>query len=166
MLKKYFLLFTAALIAMALSFSSAEAKGKVHNNNTFRIVQEAFKKQVSISEKPRTKKEIHDILQGYFTEDVIKKFMKENVVKVKGGYAALGSDNAAYYIPFFNYGTKTKVIENQKRSIKYVQEKMQAGEGPVSYAPHYETVKMEKISGKWKVSAISINSRKLPAAAK
>ncbi|MFD0049123.1 DUF3993 domain-containing protein [Actinomycetes bacterium NPDC127524] len=165
-MSKYFLLFTVALIAMAFSFSSAGAKGEVHNNNTFGIVQEAFNKQVSISEKPRTKKEIHDILQGYFTEDVIKKFMKQNVVKVKGGYAALGSDNAAYYIPFFSYGTKTKVIENQNHSIKYVQEKMQAGEGPVSYTPHYETVKMEEISGKWKVSSITINSRKLPAAAK
>ncbi|MFD2679849.1 DUF3993 domain-containing protein [Bacillus seohaeanensis] len=118
------------------------------------IVEKAFKTQVSLSEKPRSMQQIEKLLDGYFTEEFKKSFMKENVVGMDDGYVTLGSDFAPYYIPFFHYNETTNA--SYANGKWYVWEKRLGSEsGPYSTPTGVEAVILVKQNGTWKVSDIT-----------
>jgi hypothetical protein len=109
-----------------------------------------FEAQVALSEQLRTKKEVTDLLNPYFSEKYLNLFWKENIVEEEGKYGTYGSDFALYYIPYYQFSKKTKVEIGSKEI--YVYEYFPANEeGPVSYKSHYEGLLLKKIAGKWKI---------------
>ena len=121
------------------------------------MLQDAFQVQVSLSEKTRTKEEIKDLLTPYFTEDYQKLFWVENVFEEEGKFVTYGSDFALYYIPFFQYSDKTKMIISKE--IIYVFEFFPANnDGPVGYEDHYEGILLKKENGGWKIDEFLYNN--------
>jgi hypothetical protein len=116
-------------------------------------LQNAFHAQISLTEKIRSKEEIKQILSTYFEDELIDKYINENVHPLDGQFIVYGTDFPSYTIPFFTYDVKTKVIEQGDERIIY--EFFPASkEGPVGYDDHYEVVKMRKISEGWKIYSI------------
>ncbi|WP_075981095.1 DUF3993 domain-containing protein [Bacillus massilinigeriensis] len=129
-----------------------KAEGDIDSREkVMKLLEDAYLAQVSLNEKPRSMKEIKQILSPYFTEGYMKLFLKENLVSEKGKYLTYGSDFAPYYVPFFAFTNRTKVVIEEKRS--YVFEYFPDSDvGPVTYPSHYEGLLFKKISGKWKIS--------------
>lgn len=154
-LKKSILLLLVLILIMPLS-----PKAKVDlttKDEVFKLLNEAFEVQVSLSEQPRSKEEIIDLLTPYFTEDYLKLFWEENIFEEKGKFITYGSDFALYYIPFFQYSDDTKVIIAPEGI--YVFEYFPASiEGPVGYDDHYEGVLFKKVSENWKVNQYLYNN--------
>ena len=115
------------------------------------LLHNAFDAQVSLSEQDRSLEEVKAILSPYFTDRYMELFLAENLVETNGKYGTLGSDFAEYFIPFFEFSTKTKIAtyNNQLYVYEYFPEN---GDGPVSYPSHYEGLLLDKVAGKWKVS--------------
>jgi hypothetical protein len=147
-MKKTLLLLLVVLLLIPLS---PNAKVNLNTKNeVFRLLQDAFQIQVSLSEKTRTKQEIIDLLDPYFSKGFKNLFWKENIFEEEGEFVTYGSDFAPYYIPFFHYSNETKVVISPE-SI-YVFEYFPAStDGPVGYDNHYEGVLLKKVDGGWKV---------------
>lgn len=154
-MKKTLLLLLVVLLLIPLS-----PNAKVNLNTkkeVFSLLQDAFQVQVSLSEKTRTKNEIIDLLDPYFTKSYQNLFWKENIFDEEGKFVTYGSDFAPYYIPFFQYSNKTKVVISPE-SI-YVFEFFPAStDGPVGYDDHYEGVLLKKVDGGWKVDQFLYNN--------
>lgn len=136
---------------------SPKAKMELNNRHeVFSFLKEAFQAQVALSENERSKDEINKILNPYFTEQFQQVFWKENVVEQNGKFITYGSDFAKYYIPFYQYSNKTKVVIHSDKVyvIEYFPE---STEGPVGYKSHYEGILIENISGEWKISKYLYN---------
>jgi hypothetical protein len=119
--------------------------------DVFEFLEKAFNSQVALSEKGRTMEEIEGVLDPYFTEDYKSRFIDENVVGQENDYQTYGTDFAPYFIPFYAFSEKTKVVEMENEI--YVVEFFQGNkEGPVSYEDHYEGLKLVKDAGNWKVA--------------
>ncbi|WP_079508255.1 DUF3993 domain-containing protein [Mesobacillus jeotgali] len=128
------------------------AQSELHGREeVFEFLGNAFESQVSLSEEGRTLEEINSILDPHFTEDYKSKFIKENVVGQENQYQTYGTDFAPYYIPFYAFSEKTKVVENENE-IYVVEFFPAASEGPVSYEDHYEGLKLIKEKDGWKVA--------------
>jgi hypothetical protein len=117
------------------------------------FVESAFKAQVSLSEQGRSLEEVRAILEPYFSESFIQLFLNENIVEESGQYLTYGSDFAPYYIPFYSYSDKTKVV-NHHDSIFVVEFFPTVTEGPVSYEGHYQAVEIERLEKGLKVTKI------------
>jgi hypothetical protein len=117
----------------------------------FELLEEAFDAQVSLSEKGRTMAEIEGILNPYFAEHYKSMFIKENVIGQENQYQTYGTDFAPYYIPFYGFSDKTKVV-NMENEIYVLEYFPGNAEGPVSYESHYEALKLVNENGSWKVS--------------
>lgn len=129
----------------------------INENEVFPFLQEAFKAQVALSEFPRAKEEIADLLNPYFSASYQMTFLAENIVEEDGKFLTYGSDFAPFYIPFFQYSKKTKVIHRPGKV--YVFEYFPAmNEGPVIYKGHYKGVLLKKFHGKWKVDQLFIDN--------
>lgn len=130
---------------------SPQAKGEINNRKeVFTFLKGGFEAQVALSEELRSKDEIVELLNPYFSESFQQKFWKENVVKENNKYITYGSDFAQYYIPFYHYSNRTTVIFAENKI--YVFEHFQKStEGPVEYKSHYEGLLIKKISGEWKI---------------
>jgi hypothetical protein len=144
------------LFGAVLNGAGTEAKARdFHQQEVYQLLQDAFRQQVRLSEEPRTKAEINAMLAPYFTDNFISVFMKENVKKVNGGYATLGSDFALYYIPFFTYGGSTEVIRDKAGRLIVLERFEASADGPVSEDSHMESVAIVKERGGWKISEVS-----------
>ena len=143
------LLMIALLISIPVQASGEERM--LGREEAFSLLDKAFQAQVSLSELDRSKSEIEAILEPYFTEEYMEKFLSENLVEENGKYFVLGSDFALYFIPFFQYNEETKMVS---RGVSiYIMEHFEAPEeGPVSYDSHYEAVELKWVDGSWKVS--------------
>lgn len=119
--------------------------------DVFEFLGEAFEAQVSLSDRGRTMAEIEEILDPYFTAEYKSLFIDENVVGQENQYQTYGSDFAPYYIPFYGFSDKTKVV-NLDSEIYVLEYFPGIGEGPVSYDNHYEALKLINENGSWKVS--------------
>lgn len=129
-----------------------EPKGK-SQSEILSHVQNAFDAQISLTEKPRSKEEMNDILEEFFVESFINVYFKENVESLNNQYIVYGTDLPKHTIPFFQYDGDT-VIEIENRHAM-VYEYFEANhDGPVSYEDHYEVVFLKKINNDWKVSKI------------
>jgi hypothetical protein len=117
------------------------------------FLQSAFMAQVSLSEKGRSLNGVRSILEPYFNESFIQLFLNENIVEESGQYLTYGSDFAPYYIPFYSYSDKTKVV-NHHDSIFVVEFFPTVTEGPVNYEGHYEAVELEVTEKGLKVTKI------------
>lgn len=159
-MNKFRALFAGVFLVSLFTLAQTTSAENIHRDEVFSTLEKAFNQQVEISEKARTIQEIEEKLKPYFTSDMINKFIKENVVKVHGGYATLGSDSAENYIPFFSYNEDT-IIEKSKEEEKLVISENMAehSEGPVTYTDS-ETVILVKQQGKWKVHQISLETEK------
>lgn len=114
------------------------------------FLKEAFHAQVALSEKDRSLEEVNALLSPYFTKDYINLFLEENLVEDNGKYFTHGTDFALYYIPFFHFSPKTKIVS--KDNEIYVFEFFPGNnEGPVSYESHYEGVLLKEVNGDLKV---------------
>lgn len=154
-MKKTLLLLLVVLLLIPLSPTAKENLST--KKEIFSMLQEAFQVQVSLSEQVRTKEEINDLLHPYFSEGYQKLFWKENVFEEEGKFVTYGSDFALFYIPFFHYSDKTKVIFSPD-SI-YVFEFFPAStDGPVGYEDHFEGVLLRKVDGGWKVDEFLYNN--------
>jgi hypothetical protein len=154
-MKKTLLLLLVILLLIPLS-PTAKANQST-KKEIFSMLQKAFQVQVSLSERTRTKEEIYDLLNPYFSEAYQKLFWKESVFEEKGKFITYGSDFALFYIPFFHYSDKTKVIFSPE-SI-YVFEFFPATtDGPVGYEDHFEGVLLRKVDGGWKVDEYLYNN--------
>lgn len=143
-------IFFSMLVWMAPmnTYAQSELKGR---EKVFDFLEQAFEAQVSLSEEERKMEEIDAVLTPYFTEDYKTKFIKENVVGQENEYMTYGTDFAQYYIPFYAFSEKTKVVELENEI--YVLEYFPANaEGPVSYEDHYEGLKLVKEKDNWKVA--------------
>ncbi|WP_409253527.1 DUF3993 domain-containing protein [Bacillus sp. SCS-153A] len=144
---------TAVIIAAFLCMIIIEPATALDKDSIVERVQSAFDKQVSLSEKPRTMKEIHAILDTHFTEDFKGKFLMENLIETKEGFfQTFGSDFAAYYIPNFSYSDKTKAVK--KGDTVYLFEYITYEEGPVYFEDGYQGVKLAEENGVLKVEDI------------
>lgn len=147
------------LICAFILFLPIHSKAETANSGRdeiFTALREGFEAQLALSEEPRTKQEIKEILNPFFTNDYISLFWEENVVEENGKYLTYGSDFAQYYIPFYNFSESTEVIIEGNKA--YVFEFFPAStEGPVGYDSHYEGLLLTKESGNWKVSRYLYN---------
>lgn len=151
-MKKYF--WKAIVVAVSLFLLPVHIYAADSNTDNRKKVigflQDAFEAQVSLSEKDRTLEEVKEILSPYFTKQYTELFLKENLVEENGKYFTLGTDFALYYIPFFQFSQKTKIV-TEKNQI-YVYEFFPGNlEGPVSYESHYEGILLEEMDGQMKV---------------
>jgi Protein of unknown function (DUF3993) len=160
--KLWLLFFIFGLVTAACGQVTQTQASEFTKENALSLVEEAFRTQVNLSEKPESKKQIEDKLSKYFTESLTTNFMSENVYEVDGGYITFGSDFASHYVPFFHYDESTKV--------KYIdgnwyvwEERPEEEEGPVSSINGVEAVVLSEEEGTWKVSAITYD---LPDAVK
>jgi hypothetical protein len=142
------------ILSLLLFFVPANASANLGldgREDVFEFLGKAFDSQVSLSEKSRTMEEIEGVLDPYFTEDYKSRFIKENVVGQENEYQTYGTDFALYYIPFYAFSEKTKVVEMENEI--YVVEFFPGNtEGPVGYEDHYEGLKLVKEAGNWKVA--------------
>ncbi|WP_248561138.1 DUF3993 domain-containing protein [Niallia sp. NCCP-28] len=117
------------------------------------FLKNAFYAQTSLTEKKRSLQEIHAILAPYFTDEYEKLFLQKNLVGHSNQYQTYGSDFSPYYIPFFDFSDKTKVVFEGK--VIYVYELFEQEEGnPTAYERHYEGLLLRKGKDGWKVSTI------------
>ncbi|MEH7445098.1 DUF3993 domain-containing protein [Bacillus sp. JJ1122] len=144
------LLFFSILIWVVPSNTYAQSES-MDREQVFEFLGKAFDAQVSLSEQGRSMEGIESILEPYFTEDYKSLFIKENVVGQENQYQTYGTDFAPYYIPFYAFSEKTKVVE-VKDEIYVLEYFPGNGEGPVSYDSHYEGLKIVKEQGSWKVA--------------
>jgi hypothetical protein len=137
---------------------SPQAKTEsINDDKIFTFLQEAFKAQVALSEYPRTKEEITELLNPYFSPSYQSIFWAENMIEEEGEFLTYGSGFAPYYIPFFQYTKETKII--QRPGELYVFEYFPStNEGPVIYAGHYKGILLKKFDGKWKVNELFIGN--------
>lgn len=145
----FILLFSMLVSIMPLpTYAQSDLEGR---EEVFEFLEEAFHSQVSLSEQDRSLEEIKEVLHPYFTESYSSMFMEENVVGQENSYRTYGTDFAPYFIPFYAFTDKTKVVELEKEI--YVLEYFPGnGDGPVSYESHYEGLKLVKDKDGWKVA--------------
>ncbi|UOE56960.1 DUF3993 domain-containing protein [Bacillus sp. CMF12] len=139
----------AVMVAAIPSHTNAE---RINNKQeVYKFLQDAFHSQVSLSEEERSMKEVDELLDPYFSEEPKAEFLNENLVSENGKYFTLGSDAAAYYIPFFTYSDHTKVVK--EGSKVYVYEYFPGNhDGPVAYEGHYEGLLLAEQEGEFKVA--------------
>ncbi|MGM0753598.1 MAG: DUF3993 domain-containing protein [Bacillota bacterium] len=153
--KKLWLLFLIiGLVTAACGHVSQTQASEFSKENALSLVEDAFRTQVSLSEKPQSKKHINDKLSQYFTKDLTASFIRENVYEVEGGYITFGSDFAPHYIPFFKYDDSTNV-EYIDGNWYVWEERTGEEEGPVSTVSGVEAVVVSEEEGTWKVSSIT-----------
>lgn len=148
-IKKLFLILSLLLfIVPANAYANSDLDGR---EDVFAFLKKAFESQVSLSEKSRTMKEIEGVLDPYFTKSYKSRFIEENVVGQENEYQTYGTDFALYFIPFYAFSEKTKVVE-MENEIFVVEFFPGNTEGPVGYEGHYEGLKLVKVNGDWKVA--------------
>lgn len=159
-MNKFRALFAGVFLFSLFTLAQTTAAENIHRDEVFTTLEKAFNQQVEISEKARSIQEIEEKLKPYFTSEMINKFVKENVVKVDGGYATLGSDSAENYIPFFSYNDHTTIEKSKDEEKLVISEDMaEHSEGPITYT-NSETVLLVKQQGKWKVHQINFETEK------
>ncbi|WP_264737042.1 DUF3993 domain-containing protein [Cytobacillus firmus] len=144
------IIITIAVMAAAIpSHTYAERITNKEEVNEF--LQNAFQAQVSLSEEERSMKEVNELLDPYFAEEPKAEFLNENLVSENGKYFTLGSDAAAFYIPFFTYSDHTKVVKegNKVYVYEYFPENH---DGPVAYEGHFEGLLLAEQEGEFKVA--------------
>lgn len=147
-LKKTLILFFAFLLVMPLS---PKANGELNSREeVISFLKDGFQAQVALSEKLRSKEEVKELLNPFFTERYQQQFWKANVVKENNQYVTYGSDFAEYYIPFYEYSKKTKIVfvKDKIYVFEYFPENH---DGPVGYKSHYEGLLINNDKGNWKV---------------
>jgi len=153
-------MFAGVFLLSLFSLAQMTSAEDLHRDEVFSTLEKAFKQQVEISEKARTIPEIKEKLKPYFTDELMNKFISENVVKVDGGYATLGSDSAVNYIPFFSYNDHTKIEKSKDEEKLIISEDFaEHSDGPLTYTGP-ETVILIKQAGKWKVHQILLETEK------
>ncbi|MBM7694610.1 hypothetical protein JOC77_004085 [Peribacillus deserti] len=150
-------LFLAAVSSSVSANSSQETKAaSIHKNSVMSLLNDAFVAQVSLSYEGQSLEEVNRKLEPFFTEGFIEKFIDQNIVNIDGQYKTLGSDAAIYYIPFFSYDDKTKIVPGEDKGTLIVTEHFGAStDGPVGYEEHDENVLLIKDGNKWKISDIT-----------
>jgi hypothetical protein len=153
-IKRLIILPLAAIMALLVPIAGAEAaEGKALENReeVMQFVENAFEAQTSLSEKPRTMEEVEAVLAPYFTDSYTGLFLEENLSQEEDGHIVYGTDFGLYYIPFFDFSEETKVVIDQEQIhvFEYFPGVM---EGPVTYAGHYEGLRIEKTDSGWKVA--------------
>jgi hypothetical protein len=147
-LKKSLLLLLVFMFVMPLS-PKAESELK-KREDVFAFLQQGFEAQVALSEKVRTKEEIEELLNPYFSNNYQREFWNANVVEEEEHYITYGSDFAPYYIPYYQFSNRTHVYFSKSKI--YVYEYFpESSDGPVGYKSHYEGLLIKKIKGEWKV---------------
>lgn len=159
MKKALILLFFLLLIVVPLSPHATTTK-TITRAEVFEFLKEAYKAQVSLSEKGRSINEIKGIIDPYFTNHYQQLFWNANMVQENGKYLTYGSDFAPYYIPYYQFSERTKVVAESDRIyvFEYFPEKM---DGPVGYKSHYEGLLLLRTEKGWKVDKYLFN--KIPA---
>ncbi|BCB03166.1 DUF3993 domain-containing protein [Bacillus sp. KH172YL63] len=151
--KKWWLLVVILVLFIPVYGQVKEIKAsEFKEDNLLSLVREASMSQISLSEEPQSKKQIHKKLSHYFTSDLTDHFIQENVYEVEGGFVTFGSDFAPYYVPFFQYDDTTKT--GYSKGKWYVWEERSAEEGPYSTPGGIEAVVVTEEEGSWKVSEI------------
>ncbi|MCA1059360.1 DUF3993 domain-containing protein [Rossellomorea aquimaris] len=152
--KFWLLLFIIGIISAASGQAGQTQASEFTKENALTVVENAFRTQVSLSEKPQSQEKIEGKLSKYLTADMTESFMSENVYKIDGGFITFGSDFASYYIPFFSYDEST--------NVKYInghwyiwEERTNEEEGPIESVEGIEAVVLSEEEGTWKVSAIT-----------
>jgi hypothetical protein len=154
---KYILIIIVFLLAISQPIF---ASGKeISREEILSHLQKAFEAQVSLTEKPRTKEQIRDILSPYFEQELIEKYMANNVNPFEEKFIVYGTDFPYYTIPFFTYDHQTIVYQRGDKFIVY--EHFPKSDGPVSYDDHYELVKLTKTDEGWKVNEIHTDIKKI-----
>jgi hypothetical protein len=148
-MKKTLLILFIVLLLIPLSPNAKDSLSD--KNDVFSFLQKAFQAQLSLSDQTRTKQEIRDVLNPYFSEEYQKLFWDENIFEEEGKFVTYGSDFAFYYIPFFQYSGETKVVIFPE-SIYVLQFFPSTTDGPVSYEDHYEGIMLKKMDGSWKIA--------------
>ncbi|XXM73343.1 DUF3993 domain-containing protein [Lysinibacillus sphaericus] len=152
--KLFILVLIIGLVSAACGQVKQTQASMFTDKQAMAVVKEAFKTQVSLSEKPQPMEDIEKQLHASFTEELTNSFLEDNVVQAEGGYMTFGSDFAPHYIPFFSYDKYTNVhYVNGKWYIW--EERSGEEEGPVSTASGVEAVVLMKEKGDWKVSSIT-----------
>ncbi|WP_052427320.1 DUF3993 domain-containing protein [Neobacillus niacini] len=154
-MKKSLLILLALILIMPL-YPNANVDINT-KDEVFKFLNEAFKVQVSLSEQTRTKEEIIDLFNPYFSKNYQKLFWDENIFEEEGKFVTYGSDFALYYIPFFQYTDDTKVIMTPE-DIYIIEHFPASSEGPVGYDDHYEGILLKKVDGAWKIDQYLYNN--------
>ncbi|XJZ28330.1 DUF3993 domain-containing protein [Bacillota bacterium Lsc_1132] len=157
MKKLLVLLFLLLLTVMPLSpQATLEMTTK---SDVFAFLKAAYKAQISLSEKGRTPQEIKAVVNPYFSYNYQQLFWKANIVQEGGKFLTYGSDFAPYYIPYYQFSAKTKVVflRDKIYVFEFFPEKL---DGPVGYNSHYEGLLLKKAgpSQGWKVDKYLFNN--------
>lgn len=154
-MKKAIILVFLLLLAV-VPLSPQATSGLTSKKDVYGFLKDAYKVQVSLSEKGRSKQEINSILNPYFSEDYQQKFWKANIVQENGKFLTYGTDFAQYYIPYYQFSKNTKVVILPEKIyvFEYFPEK---SEGPVGYKSHYEGLLLIKTKQGWKVDQYLYN---------
>jgi len=147
-LRKIILIVFAFLLIMPLT---AKASGDLKNRvEVFSFLKRGYMAQVSLSEELRSKEEIRKVLNPYFSESYQKQFWSANIVMENGQYITYGTDFAEYYIPYYQFSERTKVVF-MKNKIYVFEYFPQSSEGPVGYKSHYEGLLIKREKSGWKL---------------
>ncbi|MDP4086220.1 MAG: DUF3993 domain-containing protein [Bacillota bacterium] len=143
-------------IFISVPLSPQAKTGLETKSEVFDFLKDAYKAQISLSERGRTKEEISSILNPYFTEDYKKAFWQANIHKADGKFLTYGTDFAQYYIPYYQFSDKTMVVihPNEIYVFEYFPENL---EGPVGYKSHYEGLYLIKVDDEWKIDQYLYN---------
>jgi hypothetical protein len=148
-MKKLFALLLLILIVI-VPFSPQATTDLTNSDEVFDFLKSAYKVQVSLSEKGRSKEEIKNIMDPYFTNEYQELFWRENIFPENDKYLTYGSDFAQYYIPYYQFSDETKVVitPNEIYVFEFFPEKK---EGPIGYHSHYEGLYVKKMDNEWKI---------------
>ncbi|MFS0861300.1 DUF3993 domain-containing protein [Fredinandcohnia sp. 179-A 10B2 NHS] len=164
-MKKQFTLLFALLFVMGLFITqpaTASSNEPLSNDKVFEFLEEAFQAQSSLTFEFRSYEEVEKILSPYFEKQYIDVFLKENLIKENNKYIIYGSDFALYFIPFFSYSEKTRVVKDELNNNIYVYELFESPtSGPVSYNDHYEIITLKESGTTLKVSDLK-STNELP----
>jgi hypothetical protein len=137
---------------------TAKASGDLKNRKeVFSFLKRGYEAQVSLSEELRSKEEIQQVLNPYFSENYQKQFWRANIVMENGKYITYGTDFAEYYIPYYQFSKRTKIVF-MKNKIYVFEYFPQSSEGPVGYKSHYEGLLIKREKNGWKLDQYLFNN--------
>lgn len=152
----YILFFTVLILLINPISPKASENELGTKDEVMQFLKQAFNRQVSLSEKVRSMEEIEELLNPFFSQEYLQKFLDANLYEEDGKYCTYGTDFGQYFIPYLRFSEQTKVVIESNQI--YVFEHFEKNhEGPVGYDEHDEGILLEKINGDWKITTYLYN---------
>ncbi|WP_312096893.1 DUF3993 domain-containing protein [Niallia sp.] len=150
-MKKSFFTLVIILLWSIFPYSIHAASQLTSRDEVFAFVEKAFRAQVSLSKEAREMEEIEEILAPYFSEEMIYRFLNENLTGEQGEFYTYGNEFGRYYLPYYQLSDQT-FVEVEENSILLYEYYEPITIGEKVYEGSYEGVLIRKLNEKWLVT--------------